>query len=137
MTTTKQRGDAGEHYVAAMLGFAGHPVSIMPDNWPGYDLMVDALGRQLRVQVKTLTRSAFEGTGWNPGVSPETPYDFLAVLVADGQHGTEGWLLPVDIVQKWAHKPKAEAKSREWWLPKKYLKNELAEYRNRWDLLTH
>ena len=39
--TTKQRGDAAEHYVISMLGFNGIPAAKMPDNWPGYDL-VDA-----------------------------------------------------------------------------------------------
>lgn len=37
--TTKQRGDAAEHYVISMLGFNNIPASKMPDNWPGYDLV--------------------------------------------------------------------------------------------------
>jgi hypothetical protein len=37
--TTKQRGDAAEHYVISMLGFNSIPAAKMPDNWPGYDLV--------------------------------------------------------------------------------------------------
>jgi hypothetical protein len=42
--TTKQRGDAAEHYVISMLGFNNIPAAKMPDNWPGYDLERPAFG---------------------------------------------------------------------------------------------
>jgi hypothetical protein len=42
--TTKQRGDAAEHYVISMLGFNGGPAAKMPDNWPGYDLVAQLPG---------------------------------------------------------------------------------------------
>jgi hypothetical protein len=38
--TTKQFGDACEHAVMAELGFANLPSVKMPDNWPGYDILV-------------------------------------------------------------------------------------------------
>ena len=37
--TTKQLGDAAEFLVAGMMTLAGIPTTVMPDNWPDYDLI--------------------------------------------------------------------------------------------------
>jgi hypothetical protein len=36
----KQTGDAAEYLVAGMMTLAGMPTTVMPDNWPDYDLIV-------------------------------------------------------------------------------------------------
>jgi hypothetical protein len=52
--TTKQRGDAAEHYVISMLGFNSIPAAKMPDNWPGYDLVAQRPNgaKSLRISVR-------------------------------------------------------------------------------------
>jgi hypothetical protein len=35
----KQRGDAAEYLIAGMMILAGMPTAVMPNNWPGFDLM--------------------------------------------------------------------------------------------------
>lgn len=54
--TTKQMGDACEMVVAAELTLAGVPALKVPDNWPGYDVIAQPVGRPAqRISVKSRT----------------------------------------------------------------------------------
>ena len=78
--TTKQRGDAAEHYVISMLGFNNIPASKMPDNWPGYDLVAQLPDdtKPLRVSVKFRTYS--DAPGAYIGYEPAEQFDFIALV---------------------------------------------------------
>lgn len=128
--TSKQRGDAGEYYVCAMLGFAGIPTAKMPDNWPDYDLMADIHGRQLKIQVKTMSYTAFYESGWNPNFPPAMNFDYLAIVVTGEE--IEAWMLPKSALVTYLRKPQPSAATNNWRIPKKFLLNELMNFRNNW-----
>jgi hypothetical protein len=79
--TTKQRGDAAEHYVISMLGFNNIPAAKMPDNWPGYDLVAQRrnAAKPLRISVRFRTDGNY---GPYARYKPHEPFDFIAVLFA-------------------------------------------------------
>lgn len=97
--TTKQFGDACEHYVVAMLGFANVPAQKMPDFWPNYDLIAQPFsGPPLRISVKgkhhggAITSRAFR-------VDFADEWDWLAAVIQDSDTGAvQCWLLPRDVV---------------------------------------
>ena len=61
--TTKQRGDAAEHYVISMLGFNSIPAAKMPDNWPGYDLVAQRPNGARAESAQVVSRVRSSG-GW-------------------------------------------------------------------------
>lgn len=128
--TSKQIGDAGEHFVAGKIGMKGLPVVVMPDNWPDYDLLVAKNNQKITVQVKTF--ADLFGSGWNPAFSPELAFDFLAIV--DAQGDSECWLIPANMVEAYLQQPRPEAKNQKPYLPKKHLNGDLAQYRDNWTL---
>ena len=115
--TTKQRGDAAEHYVIAMLGFNGVPASKMPDNWPGYDLVAQLPGDQppSRISVKFCTYS--DKPGSYVGYEPKDHFDFIA-LVLKYPDRSRTWILPRTIAHTTALNPNGSKSGkftkREW-----------------------
>jgi hypothetical protein len=95
--TPKQFGDACEHYVIAMLGFAGVPATKMPDAWPGYDVIAQpGQGTPLRVNVK--------GRNISPGFRSyrfrfdDEEWDWLAAVLRYPETGKiRCWMLPRDL----------------------------------------
>jgi hypothetical protein len=99
--TTKQRGDAAEHYVISMLGFNSVPAAKMPDNWPGYDLVAQPPdgAQPLRISVR------FRIDGKHaPYVryKPNERFDFIA-LVYKRPDGIRTWILPRSVAEKTAN----------------------------------
>lgn len=92
-SNTKQFGDACEHYVLAMLGFANVPAVKMPDNWPGYDVVAQLHPGQLQqiaVQGRRLPNSGMafrlkSGAVWDW---------FAAVPHCAKNSSTRCWILP-------------------------------------------
>ena len=115
--TTKQRGDAAEHYVISMLGFNNVPASKMPDNWPGYDLVAQPPRntRPLRISVKF--RSYKTALGAYIGYEPAEQFDFIA-LVLKYPSGLRTWILPRSVADETALNPKGSSSGkftkREW-----------------------
>lgn len=91
LATTKQFGDACEHYVIAMLGFANVPATKMPDGWPGYDVLAQPVGEPpQRINVK--------GRRWpNSGrafrLQANGPWEWVAAVVIETAT-IRCWLLP-------------------------------------------
>jgi hypothetical protein len=74
--TTTQRGAAGAQLVAGMLGLAGAPSVLMPEGWPGYDLIAKPNGRPSQhVQVKTLPNDSWVQ------YHPTDEFEWLAVVL--------------------------------------------------------
>jgi hypothetical protein len=91
--TTKQFGDAAEHYVIALLGFSGIPCAKMPDNWRDYDLVAQpAIGGPKTISVKL--RSLTPGNLMNFKISDV--FDFVAFVL----HCPETKALRVFIVSR-------------------------------------
>ncbi len=66
--TTKNLGDAAEHYALSQFAFAGMPGTKMPDNWKGYDLAVETGDGLQRVSVKLRSESVRRKLGNAAGV---------------------------------------------------------------------
>lgn len=136
--TTKQRGDAAEHYVISMLGFNNIPASKMPDNWPGYDLVARLPGdfKPFRVSVKFRTYS--DAPGAYIGYEPEEMFDFIA-LVIKYPTGLRTWILPRDVANKTALNPKGSKSGkftkREWQI--KSIEKRFSDYENNFGLAAH
>lgn len=133
--TSKQRGDAAEHYVAGKLGLNGWPVVIMPDNWPDYDLLVSGNGRELKIQVKLVndinpTPSTWAIETFNDWENT----DFWAIVrTKDGP--TECWVIPTEAIVN-HHRvatPRARDQRRRWinWAQ---VRGEFARYQSNWTL---
>ena len=92
--TTKQFGDACEHYVVAMLGFANVPAQKMPDGWPGYDVIAQpSQSTPLRISVKG--RNVGPAKAFRLDGNKE--WDWVAAVLRDPETGqTRCWMLPRD-----------------------------------------
>jgi hypothetical protein len=110
--TTKQRGDAAEHYVISMLGFNSIPAAKMPDNWPGYDLVAQRPGGAPPLHISV--RFRIDGT-YGPYVryKPHELFDFIALVYkhrdVDGDVRT--WILPRSVADKTANGKRTEIDS--------------------------
>ena len=135
---SKVFGDAAEHYALSQFSFAGRFAAKMPDNWRGYDLVVEGdNGRPLRVSVKLRT----ESKGWNLGKwflfdgDEAKACDWLVLIFKPLSGRLESWVIPFDVALAEAAKPGADAKPRQ--LDSKWSqlqKPPLANYKNNWSL---
>jgi len=135
--TPNQQGDAAEHFVAGMIGLAGLPVIIMPNNWPDYDLLVSKDGGDIRVQVKLVNDSnvtpglwAFESfNNWDQT-------DFWAIVrTVDGV--MECWLIPTEQIRLHHRLPTIRAQRQErrcinWG----QVRGEFSRFQDNWALAT-
>ena len=79
--TTKQRGDATEQLVAGLLGLSGRPSTIMPDNWPGFDLMMHDGTSSYRISVKHTSSRQKTGACWCSWKATHCDeFDFMALV---------------------------------------------------------
>lgn len=93
--TLKQRGDAAEQLVAGLLGLSGRPATIMPDIWPGFDLMMHDGENSYRVSVKHTSTRQKSGACWCnwPGRHCDE-FDYLAlVYFLPNENHRSIWLL--------------------------------------------
>ena len=137
-TGTKVSGDAAEHYALSQFSFAGRYAAKMPDNWKGYDLVVEGDdGRPARVSVKLRTESKgwllskwflFDGYG-------DKTCDWLVLIFKPASGPLASWVIPFDVAVREAAKPSDEAKPRQldlkWW---QLQEPPLAHYKNNWSL---
>lgn len=111
--TTKQMGDACEMVVAAELTLAGVPALKVPDNWPGYDVIAQPLGRPpQRVSVKS--RTFKHGASYVTYFTTDQ-FDWLAiVLLGTGAHaGRAIYLIPRDVADHRARRDKPTSKTAD------------------------
>jgi hypothetical protein len=83
---SKQMGDACEMLVAAELTLAGVPTMIMPDNWPGYDVIAQLKGvaAPQRISVKSRTFKHGGDAYVEYNIKDES-FDWLAVVTLPGK----------------------------------------------------
>jgi len=97
MLTMKQFGDAGEHYVLALLAFNGMPVAKMPDGWPVYDCIAQPAGTPQRITVKTTSLDAAKQSFF---VDKSDGWDWLAVVGVKAGDRARVWLIPRETVER-------------------------------------
>jgi hypothetical protein len=130
--TTKQLGDAGEFLVAAELSFHGIPTLVVPDNWPGYDLVAHCPKRGLqRISVKT---RAF-GAGNFVAFEADKSFDWLAIVVLPRGtcEGRRIFIVSYDIAVRRSHYA-AHRKGRGFMVSSKKLFDRLQEYEDNFTL---
>lgn len=98
--TSKQRGDVTEQLVAGLLGVSGRPSTIMPDNWPGFDLMMHDGNKSFRVSVKHTSSRQKGGACWCSWKSTHCEeFDYLALVYHLPKESLlEVWLLSKEQV---------------------------------------
>lgn len=133
--TPKMLGDAGEHYVAAHLMFAGKPTVNMPDGWTAYDLAVETGSGLLRISVKTRS----ESPGWKSSrwftFDDRRDCDWIALIFCNAESAIRAWMIPYGVALEHANKPNPGRKVphvREVSWAK--LIGPLAKYENNWTM---
>jgi hypothetical protein len=130
--TTKQRGDAAEHYVISMLGFNGIPAAKMPDNWPGYDLVAQPPdgAQPLRISVKFRTFSGDTTTTYF-SYQPTDRFDFIApVLKQPTGLSVRTWIVPRAVADATTYNPNPKGKTTERWWTLKTLEARCSAFEN-------
>lgn len=96
--TTKQRGDAGEYYAISQFIFAGKPAVKMPDNWPGYDLIVDVKGelKKISVKMRMTTKATFSTEHCKFNFNDD--FDFI-VFIFKSSKEIRSWIVPVNVAK--------------------------------------
>ena len=99
MLTPKQIGDGCEMLVAAHLTLAGSPAVLMPDGWPGYDLIAQPPdGQPQRISVKARSRS-------HRGRSTHTCHfypdgcEWIAFVFLPEDEPERIWIVPADVAR--------------------------------------
>jgi len=111
-------GDACEMLVAAELTLAGVPALKVPDNWPGYDVIAQPLGREpQRISVKSRTFRR-GGDAFVDYLATDI-FDWLAVVLLPGGTETQRrlFVIPRELADETArrNKPTSKvAKARYW-----------------------
>jgi hypothetical protein len=95
--TTKQFGDACEMWVAGYMTLAGIPTTVMPDNWPDYELIAQHPGKQtpLRISVKARGQSLRERARHTYHFRPDG-WDWIAFVFVEGCR-PRIWILPANV----------------------------------------
>lgn len=102
--TTKQVGDAAEYLTAGMMTLAGMPTTVMPDNWPDYDLITQPPGDlPQRINVKSRREKFFDVTHkpytrWVQ-LQPDGWDWFVFVWVPKGKK-PRFWVIPNEIIRR-------------------------------------
>lgn len=109
--TSKQMGDACEMLVAAEMTLAGIPALKVPDNWPGYDVIAQPIGREpQRISVKS--RTFKRGAAYVVYNAPDT-FDWLAIVLlpGDGNEKRRVFIIPRAIADEKASRNHPDTKS--------------------------
>src|SRR2546423_1721160 len=104
----RQQGDLGEASAIEWLMAMGATVLLPVGHSPDFDLVAEARGRLLRIQVKTSTYSARSRSqvelatrggnrSWSGVAKTFAPsrFDYLFVLTGDGRR----WFLPATVIE--------------------------------------
>lgn len=115
--TKKQMGDACEMLVAAELTLAGIPALKVPDNWPGYDVIAQPLGKEpQRISVKSRTYK--RGAAFVEYNSADI-FDWLAIVLlpGDGEAERRVFVIPRSVADKLARRnqPGTKYEKQRYW----------------------
>ncbi len=104
-SSSKQLGDAGEHYALSQFTFAGKAATKMPDNWAGYDLAVETGKGLVRVSVKTRSETkSWDANSWF-NFDDRQQVDWLVLLFKASNGHLRAWVIPFDVALANANKP--------------------------------
>lgn len=78
---TKEMGDAGEMLVAGELRLAGNPATVMPKNWPGYDVIAEQKDVVAPQRISVKSRTFVHGSRSFLGYDARSQFDWLAILL--------------------------------------------------------
>ena len=112
--TSKQMGDACEMLVAAELTLAGFPALKVPDNWPGYDVLVQPRDNTEPLRISVKSRTYKKGSAffeyWDANV-----FDWLALVIlpAGDESRRRIFIIPHDIAEQTARRDRPTAKTAE------------------------
>ncbi len=137
--TSKQMGDACEMLVAAELTLAGFPALKVPDNWPGYDVLVQPRdnAQPLRISVKSRTykRGSAFFDYWDANV-----FDWIALVIlpAGDEPRRRIFIIPHDVAERTARRDRPTSKTAEqrYWRIDEIVRI-FAEYENNFALQNH
>lgn len=136
MKGTKLLGDAGEHYALSMFSFVGKYAAKMPDNWEGYDLVVDTGDGLAKVSVKTRSETA----GWRTSkwfqFDERKKCDWYVFIFKSVTGDVRSWVMPCTVCIENSNKIKEKKKflwQREVSWPK-LIRDPLIRYENNWKL---
>ena len=129
----KQMGDACEMLVAAEMTLAGVPATMMPDNWPCYDVIAQPKdgGAPQRISVKsrTVKRGGTNYVLYNA----KDQFDWLAIVLLHGKDQSERriFIVPRSIADARARQDKPTSKTPDdrYWRPEK-VAEVLSEFEN-------
>lgn len=136
--TTKQMGDACEMLVAAEMTLAGVPAHKMPDNWPGYDIIAQPIGKSpLRISVKSRTYK--KGAAFF-SYKKDDVFDWLAMIMLPGigMEQRRFFIIPRTLADKLSRKDKLTSKTadeRYWRIDE--IDRMFANYENNFKLLEY
>jgi hypothetical protein len=129
--TTKMLGDAGEHYAIAKFGFLGIPGAKMPDNWPGYDFVLEIETGLLRVSVKTRSEtSKFSRSSWF-SVDATSKIDWSVFIINFKSGDIRAWVIPHDKCLEHATPKDKSVRHISW---RQLESPDLVQYRENWAL---
>jgi hypothetical protein len=108
--TSKNLGDAAEHYALSQFAFAGMPGTKMPDNWKGYDLAVETGDGLQRVSVKLRSESPrWEAASWFL-FDERTACDWIVFIFRQKSGGLRSWIIPFAVAKANANNPGPDRK---------------------------
>jgi hypothetical protein len=124
-------GDAGEHYAIAKFGFLGIPGAKMPDNWPGYDFVLEIETGLLRVSVKTRSEtSKFSRSSWF-SVDATSKIDWSVFIINFKSGDIRAWVIPHDKCLEHATPKDKSVRHISW---RQLESPDLVQYRENWAL---
>ena len=136
--STKLLGDAGKHYALSQFSFAGNYAAKMPDNWEGYDLVVETGTGLVRVSVKTRT----EFGGWKASRwfnwDDRNDCDWYVFIFKSAHGKLRSWVIPADLAAAHSNGP-GTTRMDPWFRDlswKKLTQPTLTAYENNWSMNT-
>ena len=130
-STTKMLGDAGEHYALSRFGFMGMPCAKMPENWPGYDLVLDTKNGLIKIGVKTRSQTpSFTKGSWF-GVDASSTAEWSVFIIKFNTGRIRAWVVPQEKCMEHAT-PKHSTKRHISW--KQLEGADLERYEENWGL---
>lgn len=133
--TPKQMGDACEMLVAAEVALAGSPTVIMPDNWPGYDIIAQPKDGAAPQRISVKSRTFKHGSDAFVDYDAKDQFDWLAIVLLPGagQPQRRVFIVPKAIADTRAFRPKSKFPDEMYWRHDKVAKI-LSEFENNYCL---
>jgi hypothetical protein len=131
--TTRQLGDAGEHWAMAKFMFAGCPAMKAPAGWPGFDIAVQNAGRLVPVSVRARSERTKTWLPWS--FEHDAMFEWLVCVYVTNEGEVREWVIPRDEAFRTAkgRKNRRHVKDpNQGWLSLDELLGPLARFEGNW-----